>query len=533
MSKSIFKVLALTSAALALIATQHICHAEIKEDRITSLPGWEGELPSRMWSGYIQVPGDSGSKYYHYWLVESEGNPKSDPVALWLNGGPGSSSLIGLFTENGPFELNDNSLPPGDINVCGCDAHQVNMCQRMGMECSCGVNGTHCDHGAFGACDATCSNQQKPPVPKLFHRKTGWQTQATFIFLESPAGVGFSYCDYEPCTANDTSTAVDNHLVLKGIFEGFPEYAQQEFYITGESYAGIYIPTLSEQIMNDKDNKINLKGMAVGNGCWGSKVGLCSFGSDMQRINAQFLIGVGAISRVLYSDIIKACGDPAAGPMTWPETLPPACEKVVNEMHDQAGDYQIYNYFSTCGSHGITATSRQQQIEALRAGAPFGAGQYGLGGALNDFTCGGGRAMDYWLANPEAAKALNVKSGTKGMSYGPRDRGDLRPLYKTLAEKYRVLIYSGDVDGCVPHTGTEEWTSAQGFEKTETWRPWLAGSNLNHTAKLTAGYVTNYKAGHNHNFTYLTIKGSGHMAPEFKPVPSLAMITRFFNNAPF
>ena len=154
-----------------------------------------------------------------------QGNPKTDPVALWLNGGPGSSSLIGFFTENGPFMTNDRSL-----------------------------------------------TENTTAVPKLFHRETGWQKAASYIFLESPAGVGFSYCDYDNCTASDTSTAMDNHNVLKGFFKGFPEFAKNPFYITGESYAGVYCPTLAEQIMNDAANEINLQGLAVGNGCWGSKV---------------------------------------------------------------------------------------------------------------------------------------------------------------------------------------------------------------------------------------------------------------------
>ena len=62
-----------------------------------------------------------------------------------------------------------------------------------------------------------------------------------------------------PCKANDTSTAADNHAVLKAFFKGFPEFAKNEFFITGESYAGIYIPMLAEQIMLDHENEINLK----------------------------------------------------------------------------------------------------------------------------------------------------------------------------------------------------------------------------------------------------------------------------------
>ena len=119
--------------------------------QVKALPGWSGALPSRHYSGYLTVPGaptlpgdkSRGAHNYHYWFVESEGNPSTDPVGLWLNGGPGSSSLIGFLTENGPFMLNDASLPKGS-----------------------------------------------PPgtVPTLFHRETGWQKAASFIFLERCGG---------------------------------------------------------------------------------------------------------------------------------------------------------------------------------------------------------------------------------------------------------------------------------------------------------------------------------------------------------
>ena len=131
------------------------------------------------------------------------------------------------------------------------------------------------------------------------------------------AGVGFSYCDYDNCTASDTSTAIDNHGVLKAFFKGFPEFAKNDFYITGESYAGIYIPMLVEQIMMDDQNEINLKGLAVGNGCWGSAVGLCSFGPDMDRVWQQFLYGHNAITTIDYKKIVKACGDPMEGEGAW------------------------------------------------------------------------------------------------------------------------------------------------------------------------------------------------------------------------
>eukprot|EP00039_Didymoeca_costata_P028038 m.19801 g.19801 ORF g.19801 m.19801 type:complete len:487 (-) comp6676_c0_seq2:269-1729(-) len=468
--------------------------AALDEDEIKELPGWEGPLPSKQYSGYLQVPGDRGNKYYHYWFVESEGNPATDPVALWLNGGPGSSSLVGFFTENGPFMLDLASL-----NTTGKDS-----------------------------------------VPKLFHRETGWQKAASYIFLESPAGVGFSYCDYDGCTANDTSTAVDNHNVLKAFFKGFPEYSKNEFFITGESYAGIYVPTLAEQIMNDANNEINLVGMAVGNGCWGSQVGLCAFGADMARINVQFLYGHGAISATLYKNISAECGDPALGPGTWKEPVSAACQDGINRMHQMSGNFEIYDYYDTCyGTHGIqmTAEDRAAHIADVKAGAPFGAGANAprtrVGGAVNDYPCGGQEAMSAYLSEQSVVEALHVKAGTKGMNYGPRDRGDLRPLYATLAQKYRLVIYSGDVDGCVPFVGTEEWTKGLGFKKLEEWRAWQAGTNQNASVRINAGYVTTYEAKPNHNFTFLTVKGAGHMVPEFKPVAALQFLERFFKNEPF
>ncbi|MFQ6655163.1 hypothetical protein Gotur_025840, partial [Gossypium turneri] len=95
---------------------------------------------------------------------------------------------------------------------------------------------------------------------------------ANVIFLESPAGVGFSYSntssDYQH--TGDKSTARDAYTFLINWLERFPQYKTRDFYITGESYAGHYVPQLAYTIFlnNKKANQtlINLKGIAVGNG---------------------------------------------------------------------------------------------------------------------------------------------------------------------------------------------------------------------------------------------------------------------------
>jgi hypothetical protein len=92
---------------------------------------------------------------------------------------------------------------------------------------------------------------------------------ANVLFLESPAGVGFSYSnttsDYD--NTGDRSTTTDNYVFLVNWFERFPEYKNRTFYISGRDYAGHHVPQLAQTILyhNKKANKtiINLKGIIV------------------------------------------------------------------------------------------------------------------------------------------------------------------------------------------------------------------------------------------------------------------------------
>ena len=120
-------------------------HAAVAGDEVTSLPGWSGPLPSKHYSGYFPTTLDGTSAgQLHYWLTLSESNPASDPVVLWLQGGPGCSSLFGLLYENG----------------------QVH----------------------FKADNAT-------GLPQLVYNPYAWTQAATMLWLEQPIGVGFSYCE--------------------------------------------------------------------------------------------------------------------------------------------------------------------------------------------------------------------------------------------------------------------------------------------------------------------------------------------------
>lgn len=159
----------------------------------------------KQYSGYLDVEDD---KHFFFWFFESRNNPKTDPVMLWLNGGPGCSSLTGLFMELGPASV-DRKI-------------------------------------------------------KIVENPSSWNSNSSIIFLDQPVNVGYSYSDSSVSTTQAASK--DVYAFLTMFFHKFPEYAKQDFHIAGESYAGHYIPQFASDILSHEKTNINLKSIAIGNG---------------------------------------------------------------------------------------------------------------------------------------------------------------------------------------------------------------------------------------------------------------------------
>lgn len=160
----------------------------------------------KQYSGYLDD--DENDKHLFYWFFESRNDPKNDPVVLWLNGGPGCSSLTGLFLELGPSRINEKL--------------------------------------------------------ELVYNPYSWNANASVIFLDQPVNVGYSYSSSG--VSNTVAAGKDVYALLTLFFEQFPEYASQDFHIAGESYAGHYIPVFASEISSHKKTNINLKSVLIGNG---------------------------------------------------------------------------------------------------------------------------------------------------------------------------------------------------------------------------------------------------------------------------
>uniref|UniRef100_A0A1D1XKV6 Serine carboxypeptidase-like 40 n=1 Tax=Anthurium amnicola TaxID=1678845 RepID=A0A1D1XKV6_9ARAE len=189
-----------------------------KGDLIGSLPGQpHGAAAVTQYGGYVDV-GDGG-KLFYYFAEATGAKATKSPLMLWINGGPGCSSVgAGAFLQHGPFFVNDDGKT-------------------------------------------------------LRSNPYAWTNVSSIIYLDTPVNVGFSYSDNGNATTSydDAKTAMGNLRFLLGWLERFPEYKSRDLYLAGDGYAGIYAPQLADLILeynqqaSGRDTTINLKKILLGN----------------------------------------------------------------------------------------------------------------------------------------------------------------------------------------------------------------------------------------------------------------------------
>ncbi|XP_010251666.1 PREDICTED: serine carboxypeptidase-like 20 [Nelumbo nucifera] len=458
---------------------------------ILDLPGFSGTFPSKHYSGYITIDESHGKNLFYYFVV-SERNPSEDPVVLWLNGGPGCSSFDGFIYEHGPFNFEAGSTPRS--------------------------------------------------LPKLHLNPYSWSKVSNIIYLESPAGVGFSYSKNESdYKTGDLKTASDTHTFLLKWFGQYPEFLSNPFFIAGESYAGVYVPTLASEVVkginSGSEPILNFKGYMVGNG-------VCDSEFDGNAL-VPFAHGMGLISDDLYKEATDACQG------NYWDQVNASCEDKLDEIDKDIGDLNIYDILEPCYHSPETTDNAAGNIRLPSSFRKLGETERPLAVRKRMFgrawplrapvrdgyvptwpqlmnsgsvPCTDDEVATSWLNNEEVRKAIHAEEVlvvtwelcTYKINYY-HDAGSMIKYHRNLTSQgYRALIFSGDHDMCVPFTGTEAWTRSLGYKIIDEWRPWTCNEQI-------AGYIQGYDK----NITFLTIKGAGHTVPEYKPQEALAFYSRW------
>ncbi|GER31722.1 serine carboxypeptidase-like protein [Striga asiatica] len=387
----------------------------MEADKITKLPGQPDDVDFNQYAGYVSV-GPAAGRALFYYFVESPNNSFAKPLVLWLNGGPGCSSFgYGAMNELGPFRVSSDGKT-------------------------------------------------------LFRNYDAWNN----------AGVGFSYSntttDY--LRTGDISTANDAYTFLINWLERFPHYKNRDFYITGESYAGHYVPQLAHTILlgNNHTNQtvINIKGIAIGNAYIDDKT--------MTAGTIDYLWTHALNSDETHRDLFKFCY--FSNMTTYDQ-----CLNSIEKSSEEIGEIDNYNiYAPICRDPTL---------------------KNGSAGSDNFFDPCSAVYIKHYLNTAEVQSALHVNptnwSGCSSFEWTDSPNTVLPTIKNLMGSGLRVWLYSGDIDSVVPVTATRYAINSLKLRVKTPWRPWYFENEV-------GGYVVGYKG-----LDFVTVRGAGHLVPNNQP----------------
>ena len=423
--------------------------------KVENLPGLSNTHIDQGFAGFFETAPETGNEMYWWYFPAQNGNT-SAPLTIWLQGGPGGSSLFGLFSEMGPFSAN------ADLTL------SVNP--------------------------------------------TSWNNEYAMLFIDNPVGAGFSHTASPNGYCNDTKTCVAENLysLLQDFYTVFPELLVNELYITGESYAGHYVPAIAYYIYEQNgaapgercregDVAIPLAGVAIGDG-WVDPI-------NMIPAYPSMMFNLGLTSGTEYAAIRDYCDRTVAA-------IEAGDMQSAFEVWDQMlnGDIFPYaNYF-----HNISGSNDYDNL--MNTDEPAALGYYAA-----------------YVEQPAARAAMHTDDAAQQDGYQCEMHltGDFMVSFAaelaTLMDHYKVLIYSGQLDIIIGTALTSTYVPllAWGGQDEFNAAPravWRASAD----AAEVSGFVTKAR-----DFTFAVVRGAGHLVPYDQGARALDMITRFIEDRPF
>ena len=479
---------------------------------------FNGLYDKDIFSGYLKTDVEGNELFYVF--TPSQTSPLKDPLFLWLNGGPGCSSLFGFLGEIGPVT--------------------------------------------------------SPPFSNEFKlNEYSWNMNANVLFIESPGGVGFSKLKDPDFFFNDTITAIGLNIALQNFFSIFTEYQNNDFYITGESYAGTYIPHLVQQIKKyAEDNKnaidIKLKGFIIGNP-------YTSEATDFEDSMVEFGFSHGLIAYDTFKNYLKHCphlpqrerfideyfdydenyeknlkDDDDIYPQKF---VTHKCNEIRLEIGRQFEGIDFYGIYNKCPPYDelklkskysninykdsyqhsfkrsylkmIRQNNYENYLKKIK-GNFFDGKKIFLDSNLEpaeDFFpgCLGDAFIDDFLNSNETKRKLGVdesiyyyQCADLNYKWGESIEFYKDDLYKLSKEGFKAWLFSGTEDIAVATLGTLRWINYSNYTVEEKWKQWYVDGQV-------AGMEQKYTSG----LTFITVKGCGHMVPEDNPKVAKKLLDNF------
>jgi cathepsin A (carboxypeptidase C) len=365
-------------------------------------------------------------------------------VVLWLNGGPGCSSLMGLFME----------LGPGAITKDG----------------------------------------------KVKYNDFSWNSNASVIFIDQPVNVGYSYSSGS--VSNTVAAGKDIYALLTLFFKQFPEYSEQSFHISGESYAGHYIPVFASEILSHKKRNINLQSVLIGNGL--------TDGLTQYEYYRPMACGEGGWPAVLDE---SSCASM--------DNAYPRCASLIENCYNSESVWSCVPASIYCNNAMIGPYQRTgQNVYDVRRPCGDNSLCYDEIDWISSF-----------LNKKEVMKAVGAEVNSYDSCNFDINRnfllqGDwMKPYHRVvpgLLEQIPVLVYAGDADYICNWLGNKAWTEAlewpgqKDYVKADTKDLLLGGDGKKIGEVKSSG-----------NFTFMRLHAGGHMVPYDQPEASSDMVKRW------
>ncbi|GAM20248.1 hypothetical protein SAMD00019534_034230, partial [Acytostelium subglobosum LB1] len=437
--------------------------------QVNSLPGLDPSVNITHYAGYLNVDQENNGNLFFWFIQANVSNPMDYPVLIWINGGPGCSSMDGLFIENGPFRVVSNNQSSSGYNV------NINP--------------------------------------------SSWHNTANMLYIDEPVGTGFSYVlNANGYVRNDNDLEVDFYMFLQEFYKVFVDFHPLPLYMSGESYAGHYIPHYANYVLQMNTaianqsltnfSMINLAGLAIGNG-WTHPV------TQYDSYSKQ-AYGIGIISQDQYNaykPLVSACqAQINRGIYNSNE-----CNDVLGQLSDDSGtantsqvnvyDYRLYESNSSpdwppgCDDEALYLSDSKVRLAIHVDNATYSA------------------PTEWSECNETSSQFLtNI------------DESSLH-LFPYLLANLRVLVYNGQFDIICNHVGTQEYLSAMQWNGAAQWANqersmWFAEKD---GSLQTAGYFK----GPVQNLTFMLVLGGSHMVPMDEPEFSFEMISKFVTNVAY